>query len=374
MNKDANSVETLPGRERWALRLSVLIGGVLIALFMVGDLHLVPDSLTSLYFGNRAFIQLPLIALIFALTFHPGFPAIAQPVFFIGILGLTYINFSLIYLAWTRGGFSFPYEGTLLYAFFGYFVLGLKFKYALAIMLLSTVGFLLLMLRHPIYGEYTFMNVGFVAGSLFIGVLARYRLDRTLGQLGHANRKLTGLSNQDALTGLLNRRAFQAESERVFDLTRRTDQELAVFMMDLDNFKQFNDRHGHQAGDEAIQWHSELMQRIFQRKTDTLGRYGGEEFIAVVFSQNEDDAAKQARQLIRAWYAKSQEMDDPAADSAVGCSIGVCQGNAQSFDRIEEMIRIADEALYCAKERGKGCFVLGSKTRDKAEWPLEAAD
>ncbi|MEE4296971.1 MAG: GGDEF domain-containing protein [Wenzhouxiangella sp.] len=374
MNEDTNTVETLPVRDLWALRLSILIGGLLIALFMIGDLQLVPESLTSLYFSNRAFVQLPLIALVLLLTFHPRFSSIAQPVFFVGILGLTYTNFILIFLAWTKEGFSFPYEGTLLYAFFGYFVLGLKFKYALAIMLLSTAGFLLLMLKHPVYGEYTFMNVGFVAGSLFIGVLARFRLDKTLDQLGHANRKLTGLSSQDALTGLLNRRAFQEASEQFFDLTRRTDQRLTVFMMDLDNFKQFNDRHGHQAGDEAIQWHSELMKRIFQRKTDTLGRYGGEEFIAVVFSQNEDDAAQQARQMIRAWRAKRHTMSDPTDDSAVGCSIGICQGNAQSFDSIDEMIRIADEALYCAKEKGKGRLVLGSKTLPKDEWHLETVN
>jgi len=350
----------------WTLRLSLLIGGALIALFMIGDVQLVPEGIRSLYLQNRAVFQLPLIALVFFLTYHSRFPQFAQPLFFVGVVGLTYINYAFIGLAWTREGFSFPYEGTLLYAFFGYFALGMTFRYALATMIVSTAGFLLLMLIYPVYGQYTYMNVGFVAGSLFIGVFARYRLDSILIQLGRTNEKLKGLSNQDSLTGLLNRRAFQAESERIFDLTRRSEQSLAVFMMDLDYFKQFNDRLGHQAGDEAIQWHADLMRIVFQRKADTLARYGGEEFVAIVFSQTTADASRQAQQIVTAWQDKSQLLGDPSSNSKVGCSIGVCHGSARQFNSVDDMIRIADAALYQAKEQGRGRFVIAGQDEPSA--------
>lgn len=354
--------------------MSLLIGAALITLFMIGDLKLVPEGLTSLYVQNRAFFQLPLIALCFLLTFHRRFPEFAQPVFFLGVLGLTYINYAFIGVAWTREGFSFPYEGTLLYAFFGFFALGMTFKYAVALLILSTSGFLLLMLKYPVYGPYTFMNVGFVAGSLFVGVFARYRLDSILAELSRTNKKLTGLSNQDALTGLLNRRAFQTESERIFDLTRRSDQMLAVFMMDLDHFKQFNDRHGHQAGDLAIQWHANLMRKVFQRKADTLGRYGGEEFIAAVFTQSGADAAIQARRIIEEWQAKGQMIEAPSNPEIIGCSIGICHGNARNFESIDDMIRIADEALYCAKEKGRSRLVIAVDGQPKERWDIHTVD
>ncbi len=370
MKPPTRYLDAIATKRMWVLRLSLLIGGVLIALFMLGDLQLVPEALTSLYVQNRALLQLPLIALVLLLTFHRRFPEFAQPIFFVGILGLTYINYAFIGLAWTREGFSFPYEGTLLYAFFGYFVLGMTFRYAVAVMILSTAGFLLLMVKYPVYGQYTFMNVGFVAGSLFIGVFARYRLDSILAQLSRSNEKLTGLSNQDALTGLLNRRAFQNESERIFDLTRRSDQLLAVFMMDLDHFKQFNDRHGHQAGDAAIQWHADLMRKVFQRKADTLGRYGGEEFIAVVFTQSAEDAAAHARRIIGEWRDKSQTIGDQSSAEPVGCSIGICHGNARNFASVNDMIRIADEALYCAKEKGRGRFVIAGDDQPKDQWEI----
>jgi hypothetical protein len=138
------------------------------------------------------------------------------------VLGLTYSNYHLIHVLWERAEFSFPYEETLLYAFFGFFVLGMKFRYALCLLLLSSLGFIGQMLLEPVYGDRTFMNVGFVAGSLSIGAIGRHRLDRLVGEINEANQQLITLSTTDGLTDLLNRRALMSEAERLFALQRRS--------------------------------------------------------------------------------------------------------------------------------------------------------
>lgn len=340
------------------LRLSILVVGVLIALFMIGDLKLVPKELASVYFNNRVFVQLPILIVLLASSFHQGFFQFAQSAFLLTVLGLTYANYYLIYVSWESAAFSFPYEGTLLYAFFGFFVFGIKFRYALWIMLLSSLGFVCLMLLEPVYGDRTFMNAGFVVASLFIGAIGTHRLDRLAGEMNEANERLVTLSITDGLTNLLNRRAFMSESERLFALQRRSGQPLAVFMIDLDHFKQFNDCYGHQEGDRAIRCQADILRSVFKRETDILGRYGGEEFIVVAEGHSASEFEHQAARILAQWQDLAMPNEDSPSGKLLSCSIGICHGMPAAYDSLENMIKTADEALYSAKERGRGMFVV----------------
>jgi diguanylate cyclase (GGDEF)-like protein len=350
----------LSSRDMHLLRLSMLTGGILITLFMIGDLQMLPEKLVDPYVTNRVLLQLPVVILLLAFSFHRRFSEFAQWAFFIAILCLSYANYYLIHLAWERAAFSFPYEGTLLYAFFGFFVFGMKFRFALWVMVMSSLGFICLMLLQPVYGDRTFMNVGFVVGSLFIGVIGRHRLDRLLGKLEEANERLITLSTTDGLTDLLNRRALKDQSERLFSLLRRSDQPLAVFMIDLDHFKQFNDLYGHQEGDHAIRWQADILRSVFRRQTDILGRYGGEEFIVVTAGQNRSDCENQAREILAQWEAVAMPNEGAPGGKFLSCSIGICYGSAADFASIEDMIKTADQALYSAKNRGRRTFVVSN--------------
>lgn len=155
-------------------RLSVLIGAALILLFMIADLELLPAGLHDVYVFNRLAIQLPLVLALLAFSFHSAFHRFWPVAVLLTIVGLTYANYGLIYQCWVKASFNFPYEGTLLYAFFGFFVIGLSFRYALALMLVSSIGFIALTAALPIYGDRTAIANGFVVGSLFIGVIGRY--------------------------------------------------------------------------------------------------------------------------------------------------------------------------------------------------------
>ncbi len=352
------------------LRLFILTGGVLIALFMIGDLELLPAELERSYLGNRLFVQLPIIFALLAFSLHPLFLRFKQPAFLLVTVAVTYANYYLIYRCWQLAGFSFPYEGTLLYAFFGFFVLGMSFRYALALMLLSSIGFVALMLAHPVYGDRTMINAGFVLASLFIGVIGRYRLDQFLGQLQDANRKLVRLSTTDALTGLSNRRALMTESEKLFSLLQRSGQTVAVFMLDLDFFKQFNDHYGHQEGDKAIRSQADIMREVFRRQTDVLGRYGGEEFLVVAPGLSAVECEVKAREVLQVWQQRAVPNAGSPDHRLLSCSIGICHRSAANLLSLNEAIQLADEALYQAKKNGRATFAVAPSRVSAAGAPI----
>jgi diguanylate cyclase (GGDEF)-like protein len=352
---DLNSVSS---RDMFLLRLSILVGGVLIALFMIGDLQMVPESLVGVYVKNRALVQLPVVFVLLVSTFHRQFAQFAQKACFLTVLSLIYANYYLIHVSWEQAAFSFPYEGTVLYAYFGFFVFGMTFRFALWLMVLSSLGFMGLMLLDSVYDDRSFLNVGFVVASLFIGVIGRHRLDRLIGELKDANERLVTLSTIDGLTDLLNRRAFMSESERLFSLLQRSAQSLTVYMMDLDHFKQFNDYYGHQEGDRAIRRQADIMRDVFKRQSDILGRYGGEEFIVFVADQAASESERQASEVLAEWEKMAMPNEGNPDDKLLSCSIGICHGLAGEFDSLGDMIRMADEALYCAKKKGRATFVV----------------
>lgn len=346
----------------------MVTGGILIAIFMLAYHDAMPGEVSEGYFNNRIFVQLPIGFVLFAFTFHPRFFQFAQPAILLTILAIIYANYYFIYVAWERAAVGFPYEGTLFYAFFGFFVLGLRFGYALWLSVLSSLGYMGLILMDPIYGARTVINIGLVVGGLTIGVIGRYTIDHLMGKLEDANEQLHKLSTLDPLTDLLNRRAFMSEAERLFNLQRRSGQSLVVFMFDLDCFKAFNDRYGHQAGDRAIRRHADIMRSVFKRQVDILGRYGGEEFIAVTPGYESNKPEHQAADVLAEWRKVAMRNEDNPIEGGLSCSIGICEGFAADFDSLEEMIKAADDALFCAKNRGRGTFVVAEPGKGQDQW------
>jgi len=342
------------------LRLVMAIGGTLIALFMIADLKLLPAELHAIYLADRVFLQLPVVLGLLAFSFHSAFSRHYQSALLGAILVLTYANYFLIYLCWTLGEFSFPYEGTVLYAFFGFFVMGMSFRCAVIHCVLASAGFALLVVAYPVYGDRTTVSLGFVVASLFIGVVGLYRLNALFGKTRDANAQLKKMSTTDALTNLFNRRALIEESEQLLNLSRRSGTTLAVFMVDIDFFKEFNDGHGHQEGDRAIVAQADILRQVFRRQTDVLGRYGGEEFLVTTMDISETDCDWQAAQIIRHWQYRNIPNAVGKGGRNLSCSVGVCHGRPATSTTLEDIIRCADEALYQAKHNGRACFVRTS--------------
>lgn len=164
------------------------------------------------------------------------------------------------------------------------------------------------------------------------------------------SKTLQQLSMHDPLTGVLNRHAFAAELRERLDHLARYNQPLNLLLLDLDHFKQINDRYGHLVGDAAL---CRITGVVREQLTsdDLLGRFGGDEFMIACAARDLDDCVTLAN-AIRAGLAKQS----PTAESitpALTLSIGVAQANAQNGYLPEELFARADTALYAVKQRGR---------------------
>lgn len=172
-------------------------------------------------------------------------------------------------------------------------------------------------------------------------------------ELEHVNRRLLALSVTDELTGAYNRRHFNAHCIDTLAANARADP-LAFCMFDLDHFKAYNDRYGHQAGDAALQAVVAAVQQALKRSGDALFRLGGEEFGALFTAATPDHAAEfveRLREVVR--NARIVHEGNPAG--IMTASFGVAWWSAAAVPTLtpERVYAAADQALYCAKAAGR---------------------
>jgi diguanylate cyclase (GGDEF)-like protein len=175
--------------------------------------------------------------------------------------------------------------------------------------------------------------------------------------------KLEMLANFDSLTGLYNRRAILGKLCEYVNLANRYRDDFTLIMLDIDHFRQVNDRHGYLAGDEVLESIATLI-RSNIRRTDIAGYYGGEEFIIILPKTNLSSSWAVAERL-RSIIAQAQLKD--AAGNIF--SVTVSQGLAgwERNDDADSLISRASEALHKAKEKGRDRvqILLGPSLRDK---------
>jgi diguanylate cyclase (GGDEF)-like protein len=207
-------------------------------------------------------------------------------------------------------------------------------------------------------------NKGRTRGCLitFDNVTAVHRaneeLRSTLGQLEKSrqlieeqNNELRRLASRDALTGCFNRRAFFEMAEELFAQARRQQTPLCCLMIDIDHFKQFNDRHGHAVGDQVIQVVARCLAAGL-RQVDVLARYGGEEFCIVLPGAAPRDALAVAERIRADIEASANRAIRGTEVLPITASFGLVALNAGSRS-IEALIDQADQALYTSKKAGR---------------------
>ena len=191
-------------------------------------------------------------------------------------------------------------------------------------------------------------------------------------QLEHKNAELEQLASHDSLSACLNRRALFERAEPAFREASQRDRRLACIMVDIDHFKSINDRHGHAAGDRAIQRVGELL-RQNMRPTDLAGRYGGEEFCLIVRDVTPERAAKLA-ESIRARLAADRGVEVADGERLVltaSFGLALLEVGAKT---LSELIDQADRAMYRAKQTGRNRVVeFASGTHHGASQFLELA-
>ncbi|WP_028670866.1 diguanylate cyclase [Saccharospirillum impatiens] len=166
-------------------------------------------------------------------------------------------------------------------------------------------------------------------------------------------RQLSDLVNRDALSGLNNHGAVQLASEQAFARAQRKHMPSSLVMLDLDNFKAVNDTYGHDSGDQVIRTLSQLLLARF-RGTDTVGRYGGEEFVILLPGTAPDTAKQLTEELLADMSAMT--FATSAGSFRVTFSAGI--SDAQGHSSHLAQFKAADEALYQAKHTGRNQVVI----------------
>jgi diguanylate cyclase (GGDEF)-like protein len=157
------------------------------------------------------------------------------------------------------------------------------------------------------------------------------------------------LADTDGLTGLHNRRYFDNALSSLFHLAQRYNESLCLVLVDVDHFKQINDKHGHSAGDQLLQ----ALGNIFKscvRETDTVARLGGDEFAFLLYHTGKNNALKMANNCLNSVAGHPFQYSGVPIRATLSIGIADCKDVANSIDAL---FNAADEALYAAKERGR---------------------
>lgn len=231
----------------------------------------------------------------------------------------------------------------------------------------------------PVYGRNELSDLTLAFNEMAKRIReARARLEETRDDLANANRELTDanrtletLAITDGLTGLFNRRHFQEMLEREIARCQRMAKPLSLLMCDLDHFKAYNDRWGHQEGDAALRRvASALLNTI--RNTDMAFRYGGEELAVLLPHCTKEQAAQVAEKLRVAVSGRQEQRPLRFRTQYTTVSIGVaCFPEDARVAR--GLVDVADAALYEAKAQGRDCVVVAGEGTAPEPEPQESA-
>jgi len=211
--------------------------------------------------------------------------------------------------------------------------------------------------------------------ELLARVRVHYRLKVLQDELRDANKRLEALADTDGLTGLFNRRYFDALLLRELQRTARYKTPVGVVLLDIDHFKQVNDTFGHAMGDEVLRNVAKVVMAGV-RVTDSVARYGGEE-IVIVFTQTPIQGVSEVTERLRARLEQFEHVyDGNTVRRTASFGVGVFDGRGVPITP-RELVERADRALYHAKRSGRNRVVLWtpeleSETESASEPPAPA--
>jgi len=182
---------------------------------------------------------------------------------------------------------------------------------------------------------------------------ANDRQGQMLIELEEARHRMALLAHTDVLTGLANRRSFTERLRQELALLQRGGEPACLLMMDIDHFKRVNDVHGHHVGDQALQLFAALCRDVF-RAADVVGRWGGEEFLALLPATG----VAQAQAVAQRVHAALTQHPVPGVEPPLLLSVSMGLGNFDPARPLDMTLRALDAALYTAKREGRNRTVL----------------
>ena len=206
-----------------------------------------------------------------------------------------------------------------------------------------------------------------VASTAAFSLAANYAMERderkrylltlrergVIRELTRTHERLRELTHEDSLTGLYNRRHFQEYLSHIWERAQYDNSQVNVMMVDIDHFKKYNDRYGHQAGDECLRQVAQALVANLRRPEDSVARYGGEEFIAVLPNTEPAYALLVAERIREAVEGLQIRHESSSTALVVTISIGIASCRADFSLQDSVLMALADSALYQAKREGR---------------------
>jgi len=183
--------------------------------------------------------------------------------------------------------------------------------------------------------------------------IAAYHLERWSRRSFLESHLIEELAQHDTLTGLKNRRVFDERFESLWQRAIDEERLFAILMVDIDYFKDYNDRYGHQAGDLALRRVAQAVQGFVTRPLDVVARYGGEEFAVLLYDIDSVQADALAERMRRAVADLAIEHRESPVSAVVTISVGVAVVQPSLERRSRGALQLADQALYEAKVLGR---------------------
>jgi diguanylate cyclase (GGDEF)-like protein len=363
---------------RW-IRVSLIVALSTVLGFAVIDHWLLVGPRLARPDIWRFGLQLPLVLIMMLLT-SPGLylrwyqPAIqvAAPLFGLGTV--------LMAVEATPAQLPLVAARLLLAAFYFYFMLGLTFSAALRSNLLLIGAYAAAALGGAIAAPVATYSLFVLLCANLIGGAGCYALEYANRVAFLERRRLAEVATHDGLTGLLNRAALEERSHSLWQHAQLAQQPVSVMLIDIDHFKAYNDRYGHQAGDRCLKEVAVAIRDAAPcRPLDVVARYGGEEIIAILVGGDRADAAAAAERVLKSVTNLGIAHGGSDTRPYLTVSIGVSTVDAGGDYCHEHAVRLADVALYASKARGRDGWSFHEPAGEprgadaEASEPLDAA-
>ena len=365
------SRETELAFEGWRLEGRLLVYRYSLVLsILIYDIFLIPDYL---YYPKdflrcvvmRLLINTPLAVILLYLV--PRLPVRGRE----WAIASTHLmpGLSLLYMAHGNAEWLVESQGAvIILQMFTSHALRPIFRYFCATTAVLLVGDVSMVVLHPeLSTADRSMNVSLIVVAVVLSLLADYTMERKdrihfllrqhneeqNAQLSAVNQELARISLIDSLTGIANRRAFNAAFRTAWESAVARQEPISILMMDLDHFKTLNDQHGHAYGDTALKLVATSIRDTLRSESDIAARYGGEEFVALLHGRRLTEALPIAERLCSSIRHLRLPMADDGAECRVTISVGVASMRPTAYMLATDLLRFADEALYKAKSQGR---------------------
>ena len=338
------------------IRVNLCLGVVMTLAFTAMEAVVLAPAMNRIPSLIHLLVIVPVLLIALAASFSPRRQRIYAPLALAAgtVIGLSMVAMLLITASI---GASPLFPCLLITTIFVYFMGGPIFYHSLAANVFVALVYLVAGGAMQFRGEFGYDALCLVAVNVFCAVVA-YMHEKTSRLRFLEAGLLRELVARDGLTGIQNRRMFDQHIERIWLQALREKTRIAVLLVDIDCFKDYNDRYGHQAGDECLRAVAVSLSQCARRPLDFVARYGGEEFAVVLYEASREYVAEVLTRIQRSIAELNIPHDASRVASRLTVSVGAALILPGTNRTPEGLVQLADEALYSAKEQGRNRVVV----------------